>query len=86
MKTLKKNMGLVQLFFDFGRIEVTEKADGRAEVRISDFPPDFEGFYQLLRGWCARVLVLGGASNIDSGFTSKSWSGGESTSIDFGWV
>jgi hypothetical protein len=82
---LIKMMQIKNLLFDFGefnRIAISEK---KVRLQIKGFDPKFEAFYQLLRGWFEKSLELGGAKNVQSEFTAKSWEGDPDTSIELSY-
>lgn len=74
-----------KLLFDFGDFDGSVVSEKKIRLQIKDFDPKFEAFYQLIRGWFEMSLELGGAKNVQSQFTAKSWEGDPETSIELAY-
>ena len=82
---IKKMLQITKMLFDFGNFNGIMISEKKVRVQIKGFDPEFEAFYQLLRGWYERCLELGGAKNVQSKFTTKSWEGDPATSIELSY-
>ncbi len=85
LDALSKYRTHVRNLFDEGDIEVQKPSEGKAEMVFTNFDPDFEPLYHIMRGWVERSLELCGAKNISSEFVQKSWEGDPQTVISLTW-
>lgn len=82
---IKKMLQISRMLFDFGEFNAIVISEKKIRVQIKDFDPEFEAFYQLVRGWYEKCLELGGAKNVQSKFIAKSWKGDPETSIELSY-
>lgn len=81
--TLDRFRGLRLSFFDFDAIDVTSVLDNHATVRISyhmGATAEEAASYQTM-GFFEGILQIAGAKDVESKFTSRSWTGDEPTTL-----
>ena len=84
--TIRGYSGVEKVFFDTGSFEASFTGEKTAQIKVSDFPNDFTGFYYMTGGWYTKVFELGGAKSVTHRYLKKSWQGEPHTIIEYSWV